>query len=290
MNRVVDFLVLGSKGMLGHLITTYLREQGFYVIGVSRSTASHSDEVMLDLRDFLVLERLVKESEAKMIVNCVGLLNEDADNNRYDSIVINSLLPLVLERITKELPTRVIQISTDCVFSGNKGSYSPQDIPDPKDHYGRTKFLGELNNTKDLTIRTSIVGPDSKRNGIGLFNWFMKQNANVSGYKNAMWSGVTTLQLAKFIEYLYDHELTGLIHYTNNFKISKFELLQLFNQWRTSPVVITAVDTIPTDKSLMNPNSFESHVVPSYEEMIVDMVQWIHRHLKKYNHYVEVLK
>jgi len=290
VNKVLDFLVLGSKGMLGHLVTTHLREQGFYVIGVSRSTDSHSDEVLLDLRDFLELERLVKQSKPKMIVNCVGLLNEDADNNLYDSIVINSLLPLMLERITKELPTRVIQISTVCVFSGNKGSYTPQDIPDPMDYYGRTKFLGELNNSKDLTIRTSFVGPDSKRNGIGLFNWFMKQNDNVSGYKNVMWNGVTTLQLAKFIEYLYDHELTGLIQYTNNLKISKFKLLQLFNQWRTNPVVITAVDTVPIDRSLMNSIFYETHVVPSYEEMIADMIKWLYHHSKKYNHYLKVLK
>lgn len=105
-----------------------------------------------------------------------------------------------MEKITGASSTQIVQISTDCVFSGSRGGYIESDFPDGKLFYDRSKALGELSNNKDITLRMSIVEPDMNRDGIGLINWFMQQKGRVKGYKNAMWTGQTTLQLAKTIE------------------------------------------------------------------------------------------
>ena len=121
----------------------------------------------------------------------------------------------------------LIHISTDCVFSGNKGNYIETDYRDARDIYGLSKALGEIDNENDLTIRTSIIGPELKTNGEGLFHWFLSQKGNVYGYTDAIWGGVTTLEFAKAIDCAIEQRITGLINLTNKVPISKYELLKL---------------------------------------------------------------
>ena len=102
-------------------------------------------------------------------------------------------------------------MSTDCVFSGKTGGYDESSLRDGETFYDRSKALGELENQKDLTFRNSIIGPDLNEEGIGLFNWFMKQTGEINGYTKAMWTGVTTLTLAKAMESAVQQGLTGLI-------------------------------------------------------------------------------
>jgi len=108
---------------------------------------------------------------------------------------------------------KIIQISTDCVFSGKDGGYKEDSFRDGDTIYARTKALGEINNNKDLTIRTSIIGPDINEDGIGLFHWFMKQSGTIYGFRNAYWTGVTTIELAKGIEKFIEYNVTGIYHF-----------------------------------------------------------------------------
>lgn len=282
-----DYFVLGSNGMLGHIVSDYLRTIDFNVIGLAK-TKRYDDDIEIDLTNFSELSVLIRQYNPLFIVNCVGILNQDVDQDLYVSIQLNSLLPHFLVDITKDTNIKVIQVSTDCVFSGLSGPYSIDDIPDALDYYGKTKFLGEFNNTKDLTIRTSIVGPDLKSHGKGLFNWFSSQTNSVNGYSDAIWSGVTTLQLAKFIHFLFENNITGLIHYTNNLEISKLELLKMFNQFRKNPVPVVPKTTKKVNKALINQRDLGNHQVPTYNVMVKEMMDWIKNNVDLYPHYKEV--
>src|SRR5690606_24943808 len=121
----------------------------------------------------------------------------------------------------EELGSKLIHISTDCVFSGNRGAYTEDDFCDANDTYGRSKALGELNNDRDLTIRTSIIGPELKTNGEGLLHWFLNQSTPVNGFTEAYWGGVTTLELAKAIKTALMSDLKGIVNLTNGESISK---------------------------------------------------------------------
>src|SRR5699024_5151046 len=135
--------------------------------------------------------------EYDAIINAVGILNKDAEENKSHAVLLNSYLPHYISNLTKDMNTKVIHMSTDCVFSGKVGSYKEDSLRDGQTFYDRSKALGELENDKDLTFRNSIIGPDMNKNGIGLFNWFMKQNGYIKGFNKAIWTGVTTLTLAK---------------------------------------------------------------------------------------------
>src|SRR5699024_1115052 len=106
--------------------------------------------------------------------------------------------------------TKIIHMSTDCVFSGKIGNYKEDSLRDGETFYDRSKALGELDNQKDLTFRNSIIGPDINENGIGLFNWFMKQEGSINGYSKAIWTGVTTLTLAKAMDSALKEDLVGI--------------------------------------------------------------------------------
>ncbi|MBO1912028.1 sugar nucleotide-binding protein, partial [Microvirga sp. 3-52] len=166
---------------------------------------------------------------------------------------LNSYLPHYLSKVTVDSVTRIIHMSTDCVFSGDTGSYTESSLRDGLTFYDRSKALGELNNNKDLTFRNSIIGPDINEEGIGLFNWFMKQTGKINGFDRAIWTGVTTLTLAKAMEEALNQKLTGLYNLVNNDMINKFELLNLFKDvFKKEELLITPFSDVEVNKSLIN--------------------------------------
>ena len=202
------------------------------------------------------------------------------------SVYVNSYLPHLLAIFTKNMKTNVIHLSTDCVFSGKKGNYHEDSFCDGETFYDRTKALGELNDEKNLTFRCSIVGPDMKKEGIGLMNWFMKQEKEIYGYRYAIWTGVTTLTLAKAIEAAAKENLKGLYHLVNNQTISKHDLLDLFNCYlRNNEIKILPSDTVKVNKSLKNTREDFSFCVPSYKQMVIEIKEWIDEHRQIYSHY-----
>ena len=284
----MNILVLGATGMAGHTISNYLIERGHKVDTLSRKPCAFGKNIVADVTDIARLREIVQKGNYNYIVNCVGSLNQFAENDKENAVFLNSFLPHWLVNNTSETATRVIHISTDCVFSGKTGGYTEDSFPDGMTFYDRSKALGEIKDGKNLTFRTSIIGPDISDNGIGLFNWFMKQDGTVNGYKKAVWSGVTTLTLAKAIERAMCNGLVGLYHLTNNESICKFDLLCLFNRYfKSSNMNIIPVDGLDVNKSLINTRTDFDFIVPSYAEMVKEMSEWVQNHKLLYPHYFE---
>lgn len=282
----MKILVLGGAGMAGHTISIYLKEKGYDLTAFSRSIVNYCNSISGDITDFDNLKKIILDGRYDAVINAIGILNEDAEKNKSAAVLINSYLPHFLSDITKNMDIKIIQISTDCVFSGKTGGYSEKFFRDGETFYDRTKALGELENDKDLTFRNSIIGPDMNENGIGLFNWFMKQNGQINGFTGAIWTGVTTLTLAKAMEKAIQENLTGLYNLVNNEAISKYELLKLFNKYmKNDAIVILPSDKPFVDKSLVNNRTDFSFKVPGYEIMIKEMKEWIDSHKELYPHY-----
>ena len=283
----MKILVLGCNGMAGHLLSLYFKELGHEVVGFARSASRLLDRTIVgDASDITLLKKIVDDGDYDAVINCIGLLNQFAENNKSMAVLLNGYLPHYLADITRDTHTKVIHMSTDCVFAGNDGPYYEDSFPNGSTFYDRTKAIGEINNSKDLTFRNSIVGPDIKANGIGLFNWFMKQDGPINGFTGAIWTGVTTYTLAKAMEQALKENLTGLYNLVNNESINKFNLCSLFNKYfRAGEVVINPDDRLQLDKTLKCTRTDFSFVVPSYEQQIKEMREWVDVHRELYPHY-----
>ena len=235
-------LILGANGMVGHQIYYYLRDK-YEVIPVTRG--KFEDSVVLGYENLNLLIDKLSEMSPNIIINAVGVTKTSDLASITEAIKINSLLPKLLENKFITTNTKVIHISTDCVFSGSRGNYTELDKTDGLTYYDKTKALGEIINFKDLTIRCSLIGPDINDKGAGLFNWFTNSKNEIKGYKNVFWSGVTSLELAKSINRIIEKDLVGLIHLVNNQKISKYDLLCLFNKHRLRPLVVNPIEVNP---------------------------------------------
>jgi dTDP-4-dehydrorhamnose reductase len=281
-------LVLGATGMAGHTISIYFKEAGYDVTAFSRKKFEYCNNIIGDVTNFDLLKSIIEEGDYDAVINAIGILNQDAEDNKSMAVLLNSYLPHYLSDITEKLETKIIHMSTDCVFSGRTGGYTETSFKDGETFYDRTKALGEIDNDKDLTFRNSIIGPDMNKNGIGLFNWFMKQEGQINGFIKAIWTGVTTLTLAKAMDRALRENLSGLYNLVNNETISKFELLKLFNKhMKNEAIIIKPSEKISVDKSLVNNRNDFSFRVPSYEDMVIDMKKWIENHKVLYPHYFE---
>lgn len=272
--------------MAGHTIALYFKEHGHDVTVFTRRPFPYCNNIQGDAMNSDELRKVVTEGNYDAVINCIGILNQFAENNPDKAIYINSYLPHQLVAWLKGSPTRFIQMSTDCVFAGNTGPYYEDSFPDGQSYYDRTKGLGEINDDNNLTFRNSIIGPDINENGIGLFHWFMKQNGTISGYTKAIWTGVTTLTLAKAIERALETNLTGLYNLVNNESICKYDLLCLFNKYfRGNEVTISKSDNLVLDKTLIHKRTDFDFVVPDYEQMIKEMKLWVDSHKELYPTY-----
>lgn len=283
----MKFLVLGCNGMAGHTISLYLKEQGYEVDGFARKESLFVNTIVGDARDTGLLDRAIKNGHYSAVVNCIGVLNQSAENDHEAAVYLNSYLPQLLAKITKNSETQIIHISTDCVFSGSRGGYAESDFPDGELFYDRSKALGEILNHKDVTFRMSIVGPDTCKDGIGLINWFMQQKERVKGYKNAMWTGQTTLQLAKTVENAAIQKVHGLYNMVPEDKISKYDMLVLFNKYlRRDEIEIVPEENFKIDKSLKRTNyELFGYKIPGYEQQIKELGEWMRKHRELYPHY-----
>jgi dTDP-4-dehydrorhamnose reductase len=283
-------LVIGIKGMAGHVIFNALPKLGQYeVYGVARNISSTNRIFNIDVSNTEELKKII-DLNFDVVINCIGILNKDAEDNPHKAIWFNSYFPHLLESLTKNTNTKVISISTDCVFSGKKGNYTETDFRDGEGFYATSKSMGELINDKDLTIRTSIIGPELNKEGIGLFHWFMQQKDAISGYSHAFWSGITTLELTKVIHQTIIQDPKGLLIVAGNSKIDKFSLLKLFNSiFRNGELTINANPNYKVDKSMYSSRSDFDYQVPLYEEIILEMKTWIESNKELYTHYKNII-
>ena len=280
------FFVCGCNGMAGHTISLYLQEQGHDVYGFDLHESRFIKSFSGNAFDKDTISKVIRVGQYDSVINCIGILNQFAEKNKALATYLNSYFPHFLAEVTSGTDTQVIHMSTDCVFSGRRGSYTEDDFQDGETFYDRSKALGELNDDKNITLRNSIVGPDINPNGIGLLNWFMQQKGEINGYTKAMWTGQTTLQLAKTMEQAAKEKAHGLYNTVPDHSISKYELCSLFNEYlRDGEIKIHPIDGVNADKSLKRTRFDFSYIIPDYRTMVVEMAEWIFRHKEMYPHY-----
>ena len=280
-------LVLGSAGLIGHQVYNYLKDSDNYELhNISYQNKIQDDTVLLDARNEQVFIDKITSISPKYIVNCIGILIDGSNADPENSIFLNSYMPHRLTRLADKINAKLIHISTDCVFSGDKKEpYIETDEKDGRGVYAKTKGLGEVISDKHLTLRTSVVGPELKNDGEELFHWFMNQSNSISGFTKAIWSGVTTVELAKAVKWSIDNNITGLYHVTNNSSISKYDLLKLFQKYTKKDINIEPFDGKNVDKNFIDTRLLMNYEIPSYDQMISNMVDLIANNRELYSQY-----
>ena len=280
-------LVLGSTGLIGHQVFNYLQSTAQYDLHdfVYRKKLREGS-MILDARNEERFFKAVKDISPNFIINCIGILINAARDNLENAIFLNAYMPHRLARLADSLDAKLIHISTDCVFSGDKGTaYLEGDFKDGSGNYSKTKGLGEVISKNHLTLRTSVVGPELKNNGEELFHWFMNQSGTISGYTKSIWSGVTTIELARAVECSMRRDITGLHHVTNNSSINKYDLLNLFKKHTGKDINISPVDGKKKDKSFIDTRELLDFQIPSYDLMVSEMVELIRNNKSLYSQY-----
>lgn len=280
-------LVLGSTGLIGHQVYNYLKDSGKYELhNIAYKEKLQKDTILVDARNENSLIDQIVSIAPKYIINCIGILIGGSNKNPENAIFLNAYMPHRLARLADEIDAKLIHISTDCVFSGDKKHpYIETDEKDGRGIYAKSKGLGEVVVDRHLTLRTSVVGPELKADGEELFHWFMNQQNSISGFSKAIWSGVTTIELARAVEWAISNDITGLYHVTNNTSISKYKLLKLFQKYTRKDITINLVEGVDVDKSFVDTRLLMNYRIPSYNEMISDMVSQIASNRSLYSQY-----
>lgn len=281
-----NVVILGADGMAGHMIVLYLLGLKKYnVYDLCHTKKIRKKSILIDVTDLIKFNDQIDQLHPDIIINCTGILNDRCNDNPMQASYINSFFPQYLVNKYKDKSCKIIHLSTDCVFDGKRGSYDENSIKDDTSIYGITKGMGEFNNSKDLTIRTSIIGPDVK-DGMGLFNWFMKQEDAIDGYKNVWWTGLTTLELAKIIDIVIEKDITGLYNIVPNEKINKFDLLNILNiTFKNNTIKIYPETKVKSDKSLITLRNELGYEISSYKQMIGELHDWMIKYPKYYQRY-----
>ena len=279
-----NILVLGASGMLGSALFSVLPKvsQNYTTFGTTRGYSptpvlkSGMNLVKIEnIFDADALLAIMKHNDIDVVINAVGLIKQiGAELTQSDFVRINSWLPHYLMQLCDEVGARFLEISTDCVFTGQKGDYSEDDNPDARDIYGLSKLLGEVSdNPNAVTIRTSIIGHESGR-AASLIDWFLSQTGEVKGFSKAVFSGFPTAFLGEIIgkHILPNPDLNGLYHVSAN-PIDKFSLLDLVARAYQRNVKLIPNDELIIDRSL-NSSRFRAatgFVSPKWPELIDTM-------------------
>ena len=278
-------LVLGSTGMLGHMVHHFLDSSKTYdLYDLSFRNKLTSKTIILDISDQQKLSNLINDLSPDVIINCIGVLIKGSKENLKNAIYINAYFPHWLKDVCEDINCKLIHISTDCVFSGKNGGNDESSIMDAIDDYGKTKSLGEFDSINHLCIRTSIIGPELKQNGEGLMDWLFNQQGTINGFKNVFWSGVTTLELAKAIHFSIENNISGLWNVTNGEAISKYELLKkIIKTFSINKLKLESNTDKISDKSLKSIRGID-YEVPSYQIMLEDLAKYYGENKKIYNY------
>jgi dTDP-4-dehydrorhamnose reductase len=284
----MKMLVLGGNGLAGHMIVQYFQSIGAMVDDMGSIEVVYTTRdphrfggLQLDVADYAAVAKLVEEVRPDVIVNAVVLLLQDSADDPKRAYWINGVLPNYLRYLADKQHARLIQISSDGVFNGSRGMRGEDDIPDGTTVYAHTKTLGEVRRAPHLTIRTSIVGPELRRNGVSLLKWFLghADGDTVTGYTRVIWNGVTSLELAKAIRYALHHpEITGLVHLTSTQTTSKHDLLHVFAHVFERKIHIVPTTTPCSDHTLAQTRSDFQYHGGTYAQMVRELAEWMKTH------------
>ncbi len=280
-------MVLGANGMLGHQVSKVLESQGDTYETIKTFSFKLFDEsdkisVCLDSRmSPEKIEEILQYIKPDYLVNCIGLIKQQTIFEKTDFYRVNSQFPKLLAKLCKQENIKMIHITSDCVFSGNRGNYSEFDFHDASDDYGISKSLGE--DPRVMNLRTSIIGTElpGSRN-LGLLEWLRNcpTDNKISGFMNHYWNGVTTLALAKEILRIIDsgYYQTGTFHLHSGEVVNKNDLLVLI-AGVFKPVILENQLIKPIecatfiDRSLVSKKTMflDSPVFPSVEEQLLEL-------------------
>jgi dTDP-4-dehydrorhamnose reductase len=282
---VKKILVLGSTGMLGSAAVEALQEKGHEVITASRSTGIKFDAVNLNTEKLLTAASLRK---GDFVINCVGLTKSRIDEasmaSRSLSIKLNIDFPNDLAKAAEKLGVKIIQVATDCVFSGLAGGYSEGSAHDPLDVYGKTKSLGETPSPNVMHLRCSLIGPEVGRSSL-FFEWVRQQpiNAQIDGYTNHLWNGLSSRAFGKVVSGIISEELfeSSVQHLVPSDEVTKDELVRLeLSALGRDDVQVTSTEgehpidrTLVTDRTGFNKQLFLAagyKKIPTIEEMVLE--------------------
>ena len=274
--------VLGSGGLLGHMLIRVLSDS-HDVYGTTREMASNLSPLArflspdkwiggVDAANLRSIKNIFELNQFEVVINCIGLIKQRSDqlDDRL-MMSVNGEFPHLLAGIANQNGAKVIQISTDCVFSGFKGNYVETDTPDPVDLYGRSKLFGELTDDTNLTIRTSHIGRELSVKK-SLVEWLLSQrNGQVSGFSGAIYSGLTTTELAKITRNLLlsASRPTGMFHVSSE-AISKLEIINQLNELLELKIKVVEDKTVQINRSL-NSSLFQSvanNIAPKWNQML----------------------
>ena len=255
-------LILGATGMLGHVLFKELsKDSNLDVLATARSVAGlepfFSDPELqrifpgVDADNFDTIIQAFAKTQPDVVINCIGIIKQlPAAEDPLAAISVNSLLPHRLAMLAQTAKARLIHISTDCVFDGKRGMYTEEDSSNAADLYGRTKFLGEIDYPNCVTLRTSIIGHELKTN-LSLVDWFLSQKITVQGFTKAIYSGFSTMEVARIIRdfVLPNPELSGLFQVSSN-PIPKYELLEIIRAAYDKNIELLPDDRVVVDRSL----------------------------------------
>ena len=282
-------LILGASGMLGHaMLRLLLATSGIEARGTVRS--AHARDMLpadlvpamiagVDVADSDRVIDIMAHERPEVVINCVGLVKQrEAAADPLEALPINALLPHRLVQLCRLTGARLVHFSTDCVFDGVQGRYRESDAATPVDLYGRAKLLGEVDAPHAITLRTSMIGPELTVHR-GLLDWFLAQTVAIRGYRKAIFSGLTTFEIAKVVrDYVLTRpELHGIYHVGSD-AVSKFELLSLIGRIYGHHVAIEPDDSVVLDRSLDSTRfrTATGYVPPSWSQMIVEMRELSH--------------
>ena len=278
-------LVLGASGMLGSAVFwAFDKDASHEVWGLMRNESLFSYfspiqrlRILLgvDVLDEVSLCNAFERVRPDVVINCVGLIKQKIHTEDPLAVLpINAMLPHQLAAFCVPRNIRLIQISTDCVFSGRKGMYTEAESSDAEDLYGKSKYIGELRDHKNaVTLRTSIVGRELNTSR-ALIDWFLAQHGVVHGFRRSIFSGITTLELAHVIRdvILPNAQLHGLYHISSA-PISKFELLTLVATEYQKIIEVLPDDQLVIDRSLDSTRFYKAtgYLAPTWKSMLRTM-------------------
>lgn len=265
--KKIKVLILGASGLIGSgIFKSLFHDPNLEVIGTIRNPKLRKyfdvkiAKKLISGVDVMARNRvpnLLEKLRPEIVINCIGLTKHiPGGNDPLEAIPMNAYLPHFLASQCEQYGCRLIHISSDCVFSGSRGGYLESDAPDAADIYGKSKALGELTDGKAITLRTSTIGHELN-SSYGLLNWFLDQTGDCKGYKKAIFSGVTTDELARIIQnfVIPNPKLSGLYHISGP-PISKFDLLNLIAMEYGKKIKIKPEAKFKIDRSL-NCEKFE---------------------------------
>lgn len=284
----MKILILGGDGMLGHQLLLSLKNKYQVCVTLHQNSNSYKKYNLfnsqnsyfnLDVCNKKKLRAVIADFKPNVIINAIGIVKQrETAKDTIPCIEVNTLFPHRLSQICAANDIRLIHISTDCVFSGRKGKYVEDDLSDAEDLYGKSKFLGEVNNPNCLTIRSSLIGLELSRK-TGLIEWFLAQKGLIKGFRGAIFSGLTTLEMTRVIELLLIKypNLSGIWHISSE-PINKYDLLSQFSHMlERKDIEIMPENDFRCDRSLISQafKKITTYQAPTWLSMLSELAEQV---------------